>query len=158
MAVWQVDFYLVPQRALATAPRPLAPATMDDTAWWASTPFPADYRVRLGAVAPVRRSRSEDMETWGDEEGNRVDVWSDGGRVRNVMVRVDVRRLDPRFGAALLVFVRAANGALVRRDGLVVEATINAYSGALRSSSAWRYVSDPIAWLAAQVASNEDAE
>ena len=75
-----------------------------------------------------------------------------------VMVRVDVRRLDPKFGAALLLFVRAANGVLVRRDGLVVEATINAYTGALRRSRAWRYASDPLAWLAAQAATGEDAD
>jgi hypothetical protein len=158
MAVWQVDFYVVPRRALAAAPRPLTPPVLNDTSWWASAGFPVDYGARLAAVAPAVPSRTPELETWGPEEGNRVEVWSHGGRVRSMMVHVDVRRLDSKFGAALILFVRAADAVLVRRDGLVIEPTINAYAGALRNSAAWRYASDPAAFLAAQAESSEDAE
>src|SRR5688572_3634650 len=107
MAVWQVDFYLVPRRAV-TAITDRTPAALDATDWWATAAFPPDYRKRLATVAPLTPSSSTDLEMWGREDGNRVDVWSDGGRVRSVTARVDVRRLDSRFGAALLAFVRAA--------------------------------------------------
>jgi hypothetical protein len=110
----------------------------------------------LAGVASPARSWSTDLETWGAEDGNRVDVWSDGGRVRRVMARVDVRRLDSKFGAALIDFARKADAVLVRNDGLVVEARINAYAGALRTSDAWRFASDPAAFLAANPASDED--
>jgi hypothetical protein len=76
--------------------------------------------------------------------------------VSSVTARVDVRRLDSKFGAALLLFVRAADALLVRRDGAVVESTINAYAGALRSSAAWRYASEPGASLAAQMDDDDD--
>lgn len=158
MAVWQVDFYIVPRRALATAPRPLTPAVLDDTSWWASARFPADYAARLTALAPAAPSSSPELETWGTEDGNRVDVWCRGGRVSSVTARVDVRRLDSKFGAVLLVFVRAADAVLVRRDGAIVEPTINAYAGALRGSAAWRHASDPAAFLTAAVEHDEDVE
>jgi hypothetical protein len=156
MAVWQVNFHVVPRRALPATSQALARAVADDTDWWAGAAFPPNYATRLAAVAPVARSSSDELETWGSEDGNRVDVWSDGGRVRRVMVRVDVRRLDSKFGAALIHFVRSAGAVLVRADGLLVEPIINAYVGALRGSDAWRFASDPMTFLASQ--SDDDRE
>ena len=148
MSAWQVDFVLVPQRALAHALRPLTQATLEKTAWWAHTDLPEDYRARLGAFAPPAPSLDGDLESWGAEEGNRIDVRSEAGHVTQVCARVDVRRLDPGFGAGLLAFVKRAQSVLVRRDGLVAEPTVTAYSSALRSAPAWRFVNDPAASLA----------
>jgi hypothetical protein len=78
--------------------------------------------------------------------------------VIRVKVQVDVRRLDSRFGAALLDFVRAADAVLIRNDGLVVEPLIGAYAGALRNSAAWKFASDPAAFLAANSRALEDDE
>jgi len=158
MAVWQVDFHVVPRRAVTAAGHLLTSAVLHDTNWWAGASFPADYATRLATVVSAARSARADLETWGREDGNRVDVWSDGGGVTRVKVRVDVRRLDSKFGAALIGFVRTADAVLVRSDGLVVEPIINAYAGALRSSGAWRYASDPAAFLAARAAYDEDEE
>jgi len=147
MAAWQVDFYVVPRRALANSGAAAAPA-LSDTNWWASYDLPSDYQRRLAAIAPPASSPSADQQTWGSADSNRVDVWSENGRVSRLMTRVDVRRLDSKFGAALLQFVRGAGGVLVRSDGLVVEPTIGAYAAALRGSEAWKFASDPAASLA----------
>jgi len=147
MAAWQVDFYVVPRRALATSGSG-STAALSDTNWWASHDLPSDYQRRLAAIAPAASSGTADLQTWGSEDGNRVDVWSDGGRVSTLMARIDVRRLDSRFGAALLHFVRSVDAVLVRSDGLVVEPRIGAYAAALRTSDAWRFASDPAAYLA----------
>jgi hypothetical protein len=157
MAAWQVDFYLIPRRALA-ASAALTPAVLRDTDWWAINSFPSDYRLRLSNVAASARSTSPNLETWGEDGGNRVDVRSADGRVCRVMARVDVRRLDSKFGAALIVFARAADALLVRGDGLIVEPVINAYAGALRNSEAWRFANDPAAFLAAHQKSLEEDE
>lgn len=42
--------------------------------------FPTDFRARLGRIAPPLTSWSDDLEMWGTEEGDRVDVWTEGGR------------------------------------------------------------------------------
>ena len=154
MAVWQVDFHVVPRRALPATSQALVRAVADATDWWASAPFPPDYAARLAVVAAPARSWSDELESWGSEDGNRVDIWSEGGRVHRVMARVDVRRLDSKFGAALIHFVRSAGAVLVRADGLLVEPIINAYVGALRGSEAWRFASDPMTFLA----SHSDAD
>jgi hypothetical protein len=70
--------------------------------------------------------------------------------------RVDVRRLDARFGAMLLQFARVADAVFVRRDGLVVEPLIGAFGAALRTSEAWQHATDPAAYLASDLESGDD--
>jgi hypothetical protein len=146
MAAWQVPFYIIPRRALLSRGA-LDISDLDATPWWATHALPPDYQRRLGALASAAPSSSAEVQTWGSEDGNRIDVLSEDGRVSAIMARVDVRRLDSKFGAALLQFVRTAGAVLVRNDGRVVEPTIAAYAAALRSSDAWQFSSDPAAQL-----------
>jgi len=142
MASWQVDFTIIPRRALASAgPSKLIGSA--DAHVWGAQPLPFDYQQKLGAVMSPTSSSNADRQTWGAEDGNRIDVWSVDGRATAVTARVDVRRLDARFGAMLLQFARTADAVLVRGDGLVVEPTVGAFGAALRSSSAWKFANDP---------------
>ena len=155
MAAWQVEFYIIPRRALASH-GVLDSSDLAGTPWWTTHGLPADYQKRLATVAPAGPSSSAELETWGSPDGNRVDVWSADGRVSAMMARVDVRRLDSKFGAALIHFVRIAQAVLVRSDGLVVEPQIASYTAALRSSDAWRFASDPAAHFGGYDANDDD--
>ena len=146
MAGWQVDFAIVPKHALATKARVPIPDLMS-TNWWSSEKLPASYARQVGAVAPAGSSWTAELQTWGEEDGNRVDVWLENGKAVRMIARVDVRRLDARFGAMLLQFTRSAGAVLVRRDGLVVEPLVGAFGAALRTSTAWQYAADPAAYL-----------
>jgi hypothetical protein len=146
MADWQVEFLIIPRRALVSHGALDISAT-DVSAWSTTNALPADYQKRLGAVASAGPSPSEDLQTWGPPDGNRIEVRSENGRVSAVKARVDVRRLDSTFGAALLQFVRTAQAVLVRSDGLVVEPQIAAYANALRSAPAWRFANDPAEFI-----------
>lgn len=126
----------MPRRAFGVAPPVLTPAALGATDWWATAPFPPDHRMLLDGIGRIIESPG--AEAWGEDDGNQVRVVSAGGRVSRMTARADVRLLDARFGAALLMFARTADAMLVRSDGLVVEPTIAAYAGALRSSPAWR--------------------
>ena len=155
MAVWQVEFAIVPRRAIEAGSRVPLPRVMD-TDWWSTERLPSDYTRHLAAVAPSASTGAAELQTWGEEDGNRVDVWSVNGKAARMTARVDVRRLDARFGAMLLQFARVANAVLVRRDGLVVEPVVGAFGAALRSSQAWRYASDPAAFLASTSEPDDD--
>ena len=157
MAAWQVDFSIIPRRALAAARAAKRVPAADDE-WWAADALPSDYQGKLAAVASPVASASATRQSWGPDDGNRVDVWSVDGRVTMVTARVDVRRLDSKFGAMLLQFVRTANAVLVRGDGLVVEPLVGAFAAALRSSDAWRFANDPASHFAsyAEPAKDDD--
>src|SRR4051812_35655780 len=157
MAVWQVDFFVVPRRAIAGAPQPLTRAVVADTNWWSDAKFPTDFRSRLAALGPATEA-TPTMEAWGVEDGNRVEVKLDNGRAMSMRVRTDVRRLDSKFGAAVIVFARAADAVLVRADGLVIEPTIATYAAALRGSTAWRHASDTAAFLADRAAADDELD
>jgi hypothetical protein len=115
---------------------------LDTVAWWAGIGLPADYRTRFNAFASASQSPLPDVETWGADDSNHIEVWSAEGRPIRVRARVDVRRPDAKFAAGLITFARAAGAALVRVDGSVIEPTAGGFGQALRESAAWRYVQD----------------
>lgn len=155
MAVWQVEFAIVPRRALGAKPQ-VALQQIMDTDWWSTDRLPAGYSQQLAAIAPPGSSWAVELQTWGKEDGNRVDVWSENGKATRMIACVDVRRLDARFGAMLLQFARVADAVLVRRDGLVVEPLVGAFGAALRTSEAWQYAVDPAAHIASYSESEDD--
>ena len=155
MAVWQVEFAIVPRRALVAQP-PVAVPQLMDTDWWSVERLPSGYSQQLAAIAPPASSRATELQTWGEQDGNRIDVWSENGKPIRLTARVDVRRLDARFGAMLLRFAQIANAVLIRRDGLVVEPIVGAFGAALRSSKAWPYASDPAAHFASYSEPDDD--
>lgn len=157
MAEWQVEFHLVPKRALSGSPS-LRAGLLDATDWWSSGALPPDFRERfaaMGGPTGVDRSTalgmtagyrgdSHDVESWGPEDGNRVEVRSQHGRVRSVRAWLDVRRPDAKFAAGLITFARVANAAIVRSDGTVIEPNAGGFGVALRSSPAWQFVKEPL--------------
>ena len=147
MAAWQVEFSVVPRRAIASAGA-AALRSSADADWWAAESLPSDYQGKLAAVSSLASSSSADVQSWGPEDGNRLDVWLVDGRATKVSARVDVRKLDAKFGAMLLQFARTADAVLVRSDGLVVEPLVGAFAASLRGSAAWRFANDPAAHFA----------
>src|SRR5262249_11448891 len=127
-----------------------------DTDWWSAERLPPGYTQQLAAIASPGSSPAAEHQTWGTEDGNRVDVWSENGKPTRMTARVDVRRLDARFGAMLLQFARGAAAVLVRGDGLAVEPLVGAFGAALRTSEAWRYATDPAAHFASYSEPEDD--
>ena len=119
-----------------------------DQNWWSGERLPSGYSHQLAALAPAGTAGGPELQTWGSEDGNRIDVWSESGKPVRMSARIDVRRLDAKFGAMLLQFARVADAVLMRRDGLVVEPLVGALGAALRSSEAWQYANDPAGFLA----------
>ena len=79
MSVWQVDFAIVPRRAFAKSPR-VAVQKLLDTDWWSAERFPSGFSHQLAAIAPAGSSSTPERQTWGEEDGNRIDVWFENGR------------------------------------------------------------------------------
>jgi len=145
MAPWQVIFHVVPHRAMAKAPRVLDAAIVASTNWWGASSETRELRDRLTALAGAPSRTTPAVESWGNADGNGIDVHLSHGRVDRVIAHVDVRKLDPKFGATLLGFARSMQSVLVRADGWVLEPTVGAFSAALRGDPAWAHANEPAA-------------
>lgn len=143
MAPWQVTFYLVPHRAMATAPRVLDAGIVATTDWWGAGAGARELRDRLAVLVGSPTRTTPTLESWGAADGNGVDVHLAAGRIARVVAHVDVRKLDPKFGAALLGLARSMQSVLVRADGWVAEPTVGGYSTALRGDPAWAHANEP---------------
>ena len=124
MAAWQATFEFVPTRG-----------------------FPADYRTQLDRLAPRTPSWTPDLEWWGREDGDRVDIWSERGRPVEGLVRVDLRTPDATFVAGVIAFAAAAGFRLRSLDGVELEPSPGEVALALRGSRAFRFVEDPERYL-----------
>jgi hypothetical protein len=127
---------------LASVPSPIPVSMLGTLAWWAGVELPPDYRARLAATATPAAAAGNDVEIWGPQDANYIEVLNEAGRPIRVRACVDVRQPDARFAAGLITFARAAGAALVRADGSVIEPTAGGFGLALRESAAWRYVQD----------------
>jgi len=156
MAPWQVIFHVVPHRAMAKAPRVLDAAIVATTEWWSTGAGTRELRDRLGALIGPPSHTSTTIERWGNADGNGVDVHLANGRIVRIIAHVDVRKLDPKFGAALLGFARSMQSVLLRADGWVAEPTVGAYSAALRGDPAWAHANEPKALTIATDETEDD--
>jgi len=124
MATWQADFHVL-----------LPPSGL-----------PSDYRTALDGVLPRGASWTTDLEVWGVDDSDRIDVWNAGEP--EMFARFDLRKWDMDLYERFLVFVRAANGRLRTADnGNDVELTSGGFIHALRSSPAAQFVENPEAYL-----------
>ena len=124
MAVWQATFQLVPTRG-----------------------FPAEYRDLLDEIVPRIRSWSRDVEWWGNEDGDRIDVLLDAGWPTAGLVRIDLRELDSGFIHAVLRFAAQTGLRLVDEDGQAIEPALGEFMLALRGSRAFRFVENPVRYM-----------
>jgi hypothetical protein len=127
MAVWQADFELHPEDA----------------------PLPHNYQALLDALLPRTTSWAPELQMWGEEDGNRIDVWpATQAEPPQLWLRIDMRTFDPDWGSQVLSTMRALGRELFpvwRGDSPVRDP--DELVLALRGSPAFRFVEDPNAFM-----------
>jgi hypothetical protein len=161
MAVWQASFDIVPRERVAELfpgwfDPPFEPDYVEilpseepeELDWWATRQPPADFRATLDRLAPRFSSWSPNLEWWGSEDGDRVDVFRDAGRVESVYVRFDMRAPNTTFIDGIANLAADMNCDFIGFPGMLYEGSTAGLAAALRNSPALRFVEDPIAFLA----------
>ena len=160
MAVWQASFHMVPRERVAE----LFPGWFDppfepdyvttlpsedptELDWWASRQPPADFRAALDRLLPRFSSWSPDLEWWGSEDKDRVDVFSEAGRIESVYIRFDMRAPNAKFVDGIATLAADMNCDFIGLPGMLYEGSAAGLAVALRNSPALRFVEDPIAFL-----------
>lgn len=151
MAAWQYDLYIVPRRALAERgvdnDARLSPAEFDAGEWWHGHALPADFHTRVAALLPPGSSWDDEWHVFGEEDGTRLDVMTEGVQIEEVRLRLDARNLDPELLERLMALLDAFGCALVTPEMRVLSAEPLALWVELELSPAAQYVRDPAGFL-----------
>jgi hypothetical protein len=135
VAEWQATFQLVPTRG-----------------------FPGEYRAWLDQIVPRIRSWSRDVECWGSEDGNRIDVLLERGWPIEGLILVDLRDPNAEFIVGVLGVVTDGGFRLLDEHAREVRPTVREFALALRGSRAFRLIEDPVRYLSrSRAAGLEDA-
>ena len=170
MAVWQASFHMIPRERVAELfPEWFDPAFGPDCVetlpsedpteldWWTSRQPPADFRTTLDRLVPRLASWSPDLEWWGAEDGDRVDVFSEKGRIESIYVRFDMRTPNAAFIDGIIDLAARMNCDFVGVPRMLYEGSRAGLAAALRNSPALKFVEDPIAFLSAVRDNDADA-
>jgi hypothetical protein len=151
MATWQFDFHVVPEGGVAnffgTTPLVIDAEAFVDHNWWAEYRSLAELETDISSVAPRLTSWSSEIERWGTEDGDRIDVVRSGAEVCDVLVRVDARRISQTFLADIVKLARKHHLLLRLSDGRIVKPSIGKLLSEIRLSSAFRFCEDPRVFL-----------
>lgn len=159
MAVWQFQTKLVPcatamDHGLLPGQR-LSDAQREEIAWWSGKTIAAEKLQQLSKALPPGKSWTEELEVFGDLETTCVTILSDSGAVVEVNARLDLRTLSPEAGRAVLGFARGLECLLVTDDNLVLKPDSAGLAEAIKTSSAYRFVKDPHAFLSTLATEND---
>jgi hypothetical protein len=152
MAVWQFDALLLPEETLkrryGSIPIAIPSADIDASDWWQGTSPPADLAERLSSFLPQASTWSRNIQSWGQEDGDRIDVvWANEG-VAEIFLRVDVRRISYALLDKVSRLARA-NRWVLWVDGHVLRPSPGQVLRAIHRSDAFRFVQDPETFLLA---------
>ena len=133
MATWQFDICFS-NSAIPT----------DDQSWL-KTPQPRDNAVRLLVHnLPAMTSWSPNLEQFGNDVGDRVDIYRDEGSISGITVRFDMNEINLRLMARSVEFAITEGATIVdiaKRS--LITSTVEDLAEHIRASSAFSFVSDP---------------
>lgn len=160
MAIWQFDMHLLPEEAIrrryGSIPVAIAPADIDAGGWWKDALPPGNFTESLSKLLPQAVSWSSSINTWGYEDGNRIDLVWDDDQLMDVFVRIDVRQISYDLVEKLLRLARI-NRWVPWVNGQVLRPSLGHILRAIRYSDAFKFVQDPEAFLIALDKEEQDS-
>ena len=151
MALWQFGVLLVPQRSLKAlfgqVPERVSEQALDRADWWGEYELSEEDERLISSLAAPRRSWSPKIKSWGEEDGNRIHILREDGRVAEVSARIDARDIDRGFLYGVVHLADRWACALITDDLRVLPPLVSEMEVALEESTARRFVRDPEKFL-----------
>ncbi len=151
MAIWQLDLEIVPQgRVRSLLEKSVHPGINRDAAdvdWWEGAELPPHFEERLANLLPRGKSWDSDWRLYGQEEGNRVDVIYDAGRLVEIRARLDVRDVDFDLLERLADVLTDADCVFIDETGHVIAPTADNLCVEIEASPAANFITDPKKFL-----------
>lgn len=157
MATWQFDSIVVPRKTVLNK-FPVVPQKLDmeefsSIDWWSGVDVSKATIHRIAPLSKSKKNLIEGVETWGEEEGNRIDVvYSKKDKVEEIIVRVDVREYSEKFIIDLIGFLNELDCLIITESNSVLDPKATQKKGPnfffsmlnqINDSNAKKFVDDP---------------
>lgn len=154
MALWQYDIHLLPMSEVVCKfgrlPERVDRKVFDGQDWWLQYQPLDQLLSRLSGCLAERPSWTPDIRTWGTEEGNRVDVVLEQGRLVDVFVRFDLRDVRLDFLDHITSIAKDLGLVVLTPDMRIVEPEASRLLTLIRTSDAAEFVENPEEFLCKQ--------
>jgi hypothetical protein len=152
MALWQFDLHLIPKRKINDAfnkpPYKIGRYVFDNTDWWSDFRLPHDYLKLLDSNLPQYESWSQDILSWGSEEGNRIEMFFEDAKISSIFIRVDVREIQESFFELLITFAQLCDCFLLLMEEMVlIEPELELLKQEIERSKAMKFVENPTTYF-----------
>jgi hypothetical protein len=159
MATWQFDVHLLPRAEIITryraVPILISKAELDRGDWWKSVSTMECLESDLSRLLPRLDTWSDQIERWGSEDGNRIEVIREGDTICDVWLRFDVRGSSYAYLSCVVQVARRHDCMLRTEDGKVLRPSVSRLLTEIQGSSAFRFVENPALFLKALEAARE---
>lgn len=151
MATWQFDCHLLPLRAVqeqfVTIPLTITREQFDAIAWWDGAGDTQGVVSDLSKLLPSIPSWSPSIASWGESDGDRIDISCFDGSLDGILVRFDARVMTAGFISPVTQIARARSLLFLTEDQHVLRPSYPELVAALRRSTSFEYVTDPVGFL-----------
>jgi hypothetical protein len=106
-----------------------------------------DLRTRLNEHFQRRSTWHPKLEGWGQEEGDRIDIWREGSGVAELIIRIDVRQVSRIFLKEIVQVARDFRLVVLTDDNRIREPTMEQLRLDILRSDASAFVADPDGFL-----------
>lgn len=150
MATWEVYLRLVPRTAVlkeyGRVPVSLSREQYENGNWWKAFDDADQLVDQLNSTLATRASWSAHLRGWGSDDGNRIDLRNEDGRISELTARIDAR--DPVRFSGILADLASRFDLVAINDAFSVRVlTPDQIRLEVMRSGAAEFVSDPEAYL-----------
>ena len=132
MATWQFTLAVIPRGFRGNIDQPWQEVNIDEK--------DINHLTRL---FPPSKSWSSNLKIFGIEDGTCISVWSENGKPMSIIVRLDMRTVQPEDIDNILKFVNSIKGVFQDEDGHQIEPEQQTLLVAMKTSRAQLFVKNP---------------
>jgi hypothetical protein len=146
MAIWHFRIGFVPRRAVqeyyGTVPIAIPPPDVEEHDFW-KTYDRFEVEVLLSSFGPKINSWSDEITSWGTENGHQISLIGKAGKVEWLTAKIDARQPSADFLGRVVDVAIQLNCLLLLSETYVSEPEYTTIAAHLRSSLASQYLADP---------------
>ena len=144
MAIWQFDFYIIPIENQTIE------KDMEKIISWESVDVP-DCQIDF---LENRKSWSDSIMQYGAEDETCIKLFSDNGKIVNILCRLDLRALTKNLLDKILLYIQSIQGLIFYKES-VFSPKFKVICSLLQESDAYRFCKNPVLFFEQQQKNNE---